>query len=182
MRDNDALLFVLLAGLGIWFLTRNPNPGQFYATAPFPGQGLITDIIPMNVSSAGREFIKDQEGYSAHPFTDSDGKQRWGYSTPYNSSMGQSISKLDASQQLDNYLVPVEDAINNNVTVPINQNQFDALADFIYNVGIGAFQKSTLLKMLNNGNYSGASNQFMQWANKNRRMADANLFDSISPG
>jgi lysozyme len=49
------------------------------------------------------------------------------------------------------------------VAVPITQDQFDALADFIYNVGIGAFLESTLLKKLNHGDYHGAAAEFPRW-------------------
>ncbi len=44
-------------------------------------------------------------------------------------------------------------AVNNLVTVSLSQNQFDALIDFTFNVGIGGFGKSTLLRELNTGNF-----------------------------
>jgi lysozyme len=49
------------------------------------------------------------------------------------------------------------------VSVPLNQNQFDALMDFIYNEGGTHFKTSTLLKLLNQGNYQGAANEFNKW-------------------
>jgi lysozyme len=56
-----------------------------------------------------------------------------------------------------------EDCVNKQVTVPLNQNQFDALCSFVFNVGVGAFTKSTLLKVLNMGNYTEAANQLDRW-------------------
>lgn len=53
--------------------------------------------------------------------------------------------------------------VNAHVTVPINQNQFDALCDFVYNEGEGDFVTSTLLRMLNAGNYADAATQFDRW-------------------
>lgn len=50
------------------------------------------------------------------------------------------------------------------VNVPITQNMLDALTDFTYNVGIGSFQRSTLLRKLNAGDYRGASLEFEKWA------------------
>lgn len=177
MRQNE-ILFLIFGGIAIWWITRNANPGTFSSSAPFPGQGLLSDIIPMNVSSAGRAFIKMQEGFSATPYSDANG-QSIGYGHFIQAGENYtSLTPLQASQLMDQDLVPVENAINNSVTVPINQNQFDALADFAYNVGVGAFKSSTLLKLLNQGNYSGASAQFSQWANSKRRAADANLFNS----
>ncbi len=51
----------------------------------------------------------------------------------------------------------------NAVRVPLTQGQFDALCSFCFNVGIGAFKKSTLVKVLNKGNYRGAADEFLKW-------------------
>ncbi|ENU92029.1 hypothetical protein F971_03122 [Acinetobacter vivianii] len=45
--------------------------------------------------------------------------------------------------------------------MPLSQNQFDALVNLTYNIGETAFKKSTLLEMLNAGNYRGAADQFL---------------------
>lgn len=47
--------------------------------------------------------------------------------------------------------------------VPLNQNQYDAYTSFTYNVGVGAYCKSTLLKKLNSGDYTGACNELSRW-------------------
>lgn len=49
------------------------------------------------------------------------------------------------------------------VKVALNQQQFDALSSFIYNIGETSFNNSTLLKLLNTGNYTGAAEQFCKW-------------------
>ncbi|ENW93323.1 hypothetical protein F904_01447 [Acinetobacter dispersus] len=78
-----------------------------------------------------------------------------------------------------------EQAINGSVTVPLSQNQFDALVSLTYNIGENAFKSSTLLKMLNVGNYQGAADQFLVWNKSNgqvlnglvrRRKAERELF------
>ena len=79
-----------------------------------------------------------------------------------------------------------ESAVNSGVTVPINQNQFDLLVSLAYNIGIGAFKESTLLKKFNLGDYKGAAAQFNVW-NKgggkvmqglmNRRAVERKLFE-----
>ena len=76
-------------------------------------------------------------------------------------------------------------ARGNRVMVPINQDQFDTLVSFAFNVGVGAFRKSTLLKLLNQGNYEGAKDEFQRWVYGggrrlaglvNRRNHEAELF------
>ncbi len=54
-------------------------------------------------------------------------------------------------------------AINRGVSVPLTQNQFDALVSFTFNVGVYAVENSTLLRVLNAENYSGAADQFARW-------------------
>lgn len=54
-------------------------------------------------------------------------------------------------------------AVNRLVTVALTQHQFDALVDFTFNVGAGNFASSTLLKLLNAGDYAGADQQFSRW-------------------
>jgi lysozyme len=82
--------------------------------------------------------------------------------------------------------------VNKVVTAPLNQNQFDALVDFVFNLGSGNFQSSTLLKLLNQGDYAGASKEFPKWNEGHvpgkglipiagltvRRLAEQQLFDT----
>lgn len=56
-----------------------------------------------------------------------------------------------------------EKTVNDLVKVPLTQNQFDALVSLTYNIGTGAFEKSTLLKKLNVSDYQGAADQFTVW-------------------
>ena len=53
--------------------------------------------------------------------------------------------------------------IDRNVTVELNQNQFDALVSFVYNEGAKNFGSSTLLKFLNHKDYEGAAEEFLKW-------------------
>lgn len=56
-----------------------------------------------------------------------------------------------------------ETAVSCLVKVPINQNQFDSLVSFSFNLGVGALESSTLLRFLNKGDYIGAADQFLVW-------------------
>jgi lysozyme len=77
-------------------------------------------------------------------------------------------------------------AVNSMVHVPLTQGEFDALTDFVFNVGASDFYHSTLLEMLNNSDYTGASEQFPRWDESKgvvleglvtRRLAEQALFN-----
>lgn len=77
------------------------------------------------------------------------------------------------------------DANNSLLTVPVSQNQFDALVSFAYNAGIGAESHSTLLRLVNGGSPDQAAAEFTRWDHvngievaglKRRREAEAALF------
>ena len=96
------------------------------------------------------------------------------------------ITKEKAEQLLNLDVEKFEKAVISLVKVPIKQNQFDALISFCYNVGIGNFQSSTLLKLLNEKKYTAAGEQFGRWVYVdkkvsqglvNRRNAEAELFN-----
>lgn len=187
--DTDDILLLGLFGFGAWLMFRgqNSSPGVFSPNAPMTGSGISSDIIPYTVSGAGIAFIKQSEGFSAKPYADANGHSI-GYGHFIQPSENYiNLSEAQASDLLGQDLVPVENAINQYVTVPINQNQFDALADFIYNEGVGAFKGSTLLQVLNSGDYAGAAQQFQRWvyssgqvnpALQARRQSEAGTFTS----
>lgn len=73
------------------------------------------------------------------------------------------LTKEQALALLKRDIKRYEDAVIVYVSTPLNQNQFDALVSFVFNIGIGAFRKSTLLVKLNAGDYEGAAPQFNRW-------------------
>ena len=73
------------------------------------------------------------------------------------------LTQQQANDLLAQDLVPTEQAVNGGVKVALNQNQFDALTSFTFNVGIGAFRGSTLLKVLNQGQYDQVPTQLLRW-------------------
>lgn len=64
----------------------------------------------------------------------------------------------------------VENEVRKLIKVPVNDNQLGALVSLDYNIGIGNFSKSTLLKKLNAGDYEGAANQFQVWNKANKKV------------
>ncbi|PWQ94830.1 lysozyme [Leucothrix pacifica] len=73
------------------------------------------------------------------------------------------ISKANIERLLADDLIPREKAVNRMVKVTLDQYQFDALVHFVFNVGTGAFQKSTLLKRLNAGDYDAVPDEIRKW-------------------
>jgi len=86
---------------------------------------------------------------------------------------GDTCTPEQADRWLDEDTDWAERAVNDLVEVPLNQNQFDALVSFVFNVGRGSghddphgpsgFMGSTLLRLLNMADYAGAANQFRRW-------------------
>lgn len=77
--------------------------------------------------------------------------------------IGQVITDDQVMELLRGDIQEVEDCLNTLVKVPLTQNQYDALGSFIFNVGVGAFKNSTMLRVLNQGNYKEVINQFDRW-------------------
>jgi lysozyme len=127
--------------------------------------------MPMSVSPAGIDAIKQREGFTATPKADG-ARQEIGYGHDIlpGDNIPSPIDEAAATQLLENDLARVVMVINESVSVPLNQNQFDALASFVYNIGPNAFRSSTLLKLLNQGDYAGAAAQFGRWNMSGGRM------------
>jgi lysozyme len=80
------------------------------------------------------------------------------------------ITSQQAEQLLAQDLGPTEAAVNNGVKVALSQNQFDALTSFTFNVGVAAFTNSTLLRVLNQGQYAQVPDQLMRWTRAGGRV------------
>jgi len=76
---------------------------------------------------------------------------------------GMTCTHLQAEAWLRADVFFAEKAVKKMVTVKLSQGQFDALVDLVFNIGATAFQGSTLLRMLNAGDYAGADGQFKRW-------------------
>lgn len=147
----------------------------------------------LTTDSAGITLITSFEGFSSTPYTDQNGIPTIGYGSTYYQDGTKvtmddsSISQDQAVQILQSYVTKFENIINQHVIVELNQNQFDALVDFTYNIGPGNFVSSTLLHLLNQSEYDQVPAQFMRW-NKTggqvnpgltrRRQAEINLWNS----
>ena len=120
----------------------------------------------MRTTEGGRTIIKRHEGLKLNVYNDQAGHPTIGYVhklLPSEIGLVNAITLGKAEEYLTGDLKTAEDAVNKLVEVPLNQNQFDALVSFVYNVGAGSFQKSTMLALLNEGNYKLAAEEFPRW-------------------
>ena len=145
----------------------------------------------MQVSQNGIALTQQMEGCSltSYPDPGTGGAPftcGFGHTGP-DVTPGMTVTQAQANAWLEEELARAGQAVNGLVHVVLNQNQFDALADFCFNVGAGNFRSSTLLRLLNAGNYAGACAQFAVWNVANghvlpglvaRRAAERALFNT----
>lgn len=140
----------------------------------------------MKTSKTGIALIKHFESFRPSPYLCDGGKWTigWGHTKGVTKDT-KPITMAEGEALLAEDLVEFEDAVTDALVVPVTQGQFDALVAFSFNVGAGAFRKSTLLKKLNAGDAVGAAAEFLRW-NKakgrimrglvKRREAEMNMF------
>jgi GH24 family phage-related lysozyme (muramidase) len=183
--------------------------------------GLATTVLPVDVlkrlqtsrsfetartqswsmSQKCVDMIKGFEGFRAKKYNDPAGHCTIGYGTllhkgncnndtseqPYVNG----ISEEQATQLLIQEASEFQKTINDSVKVELNQNQYDSLVSFSYNIGSAAFQASTLLKLLNKGDYTSVPTEMKKWTKAKvngktvdlpglvkRREDEANLFST----
>ncbi len=114
--------------------------------------------------AAGLSFTEKEESCALVAYQDPRGIWTIGYGhTGPEVVQGLTITQQQANDYLSQDIQTSSDAVNRLVAVKITQGEFDALVDFVYNVGVGAFENSTLLRMLNAGDFAGAADQLLRW-------------------
>lgn len=120
----------------------------------------------MRTSQKGLALIKSFEGLRLTAYPDpATGADPWtiGYGSTRGVLKGMTITAEQAERMLVNDVQRFEPQVDHLVKVPLSQGQWDALISFTYNLGAANLESSTLLKLLNDGNYAGAADQFPRW-------------------
>jgi lysozyme len=120
--------------------------------------------VVVTTSDIGIELIKTFEKVSLKPYLCPRGCLTIGYGHKIqNVENCQPISKEKAHELLLKDLHVAESSVLRNIKVPLNQNQFDALVSFTFNVGGAALQRSTLRQKINRETFNEAKEEFGRW-------------------
>ena len=117
----------------------------------------------MEISKKGIDLIKKYEGCKLNAYHCPANVLTIGYGHTNNVRENQKITQAEAEKLLKEDLIIHSNNVLKLTKTKLNQNQFDALVSLEFNVGYGNFKNSTLLKLLNQGKYTLASNQFDRW-------------------
>lgn len=123
-----------------------------------------TPASNMALSAAGLEAIAKREGFAPRRYADAGGYSiGYGHFILPTESFSEPLPEWRARELLAKDAGIAQDAVRAYVKKPLTQNMFDALVSFVFNVGVGAFKKSTMLTYLNSGNYDAAAAEFDRW-------------------
>ena len=115
----------------------------------------------MQISSAGRAWIKHSEGFSGVAYVDAGGMSiGYGHHIVPPESFADGVTSAQADALLDQDIAIAESAVNRMVNVQLTQGQFDAMVDLTYNEGASQIGASSLVRCLNTGDYTGARKWF----------------------
>lgn len=139
----------------------------------------------MNHSETCTNLVKSMEGCSFTAYQDGNGVWTLGFGHTEGVRKGDTCTLDEAIAWLNHDLETADEAVGRLVMVPLTQNQYDALVSLCYNIGQGNFGSSTCRRLLNAGDYAGASDAILMW-NKiahqispglvRRRLAEQKLF------
>ena len=118
----------------------------------------------LKINQLGLEILERAEGLRLKAYADVGGRLTIGYGhTGQDVKADSFITEKHAEELLTDDLREAISAVNRLVHVVLTQNQFSALVCFVYNVGQTNFQRSTMCRLLNEGDYAGAASEFLRW-------------------
>jgi lysozyme len=141
----------------------------------------------MTLSDAGLRLIKEFEGLRTEAYRCPAGVWTIGFGTTRGVKPGQVITEDEAEAMLRADVERFAQGVSERIQVPVTQGMYDSLVSFSYNVGLAAFSKSTLLRLLNQSKYDLAASEFSRWTRGGgrilpglvkRRAAERALFES----
>ena len=143
------------------------------------------EIIKMNISKEGLSLIKKFEGCKLEAYRCAADVPTIAWGRTKDVKMGDTCNQEQADKWLEEEIVEYEDHVHKAVEMPLSQHQFDALVSWTYNLGPSNLNSSTMLKVLNQGDYEDVPAQIKRWNKASgvvkeglirRREAEALLF------
>ena len=140
----------------------------------------------MQISEEGKQLIKKFEGCRLEAYKCSAGVWTIGYGRTTNVKEGDTCTQEEAEKWLDEELVVYGAYVNDAVLITLEQNEFDALVAWTYNLGSTNLNNSTMLRVLNENQKEDVPHQMRRWNKANgkvleglvrRREAEALLFE-----
>ena len=146
--------------------------------------------FPDDAVASAISLIRQFEGCRLTAYQDQGGIWTIGWGDTENVQPGMTITQADADQRLVSRVDQTARGADNALAITLTASQAGACIDLAYNIVVGAFAGSTLLKDINRGNFSDVPTQFLRW-NKvggqpnagltRRRQAEINLWESDAP-
>ena len=140
----------------------------------------------MNISQEGLSLIKKFEGCELEAYKCAAGVWTIGYGSTKGVKEGDTLTQEEADELLLHEMDEYKGYIKDNVTSDLDQNQFDALVSWVFNLGPSNLKASTMLKVINAGDMKEVPAQIKRWNKANgktlqglirRREAEALLFE-----
>lgn len=123
-----------------------------------------TALSVLTLSAAGLVSIALHEGYRPAAYRPVPGDvPTIGFGTTEGVKMGDTITPPQALVRALRDVQRFEGALKTCVTVPLHLHEYEAFLSLAYNIGSGAFCSSTLVRVLNSGDYRGACDQILRW-------------------
>lgn len=127
-------------------------------------------MIPQRISELGIDHIKGWEGLELEAYMPTPNDvPTIGIGHTKGVDMGLTCTERQAEVWLVEDLEPVEDAMERLVSAALTQTQYDMLVSWVFNVGVGAFRQSTLLRVLNEGRHNRVPSELRRWVYQDGR-------------
>lgn len=126
-------------------------------------------LIALSVSAALVLSVANHEGFRSAAYIPVPGDKvtyGHGFTTKPDGSavkLGDYISKEQSTKRLNSELLHYKNDISKCITVPLTQYEVDAYTSLSFNIGVGAFCKSTIVKKLRSYDYEGACKEILKW-------------------
>ena len=117
----------------------------------------------LTISALTVVSIASHEGFREKAYRDVTGVPTVGYGETKGVTMDSTMNRLEALMRLEISAGEHAKGMVRCIKVPITQGEYNAYVSFTYNVGVGAFCKSTLVKKLNDKDYDGACKELLKW-------------------